>query len=361
MEVAIYGAGKLGKKLYSVLKKRGINIDQYSGRNSLGDVPIYKLEDAPKNVVVYVSVLEVPYKVPKVIKEIVGDRYLFSSQILKDYGFTKVINFTEWLKEFPEFFKLFLEDEHLWWRKERKRMLNYEKLRKVEDILADEQSKKFLERIINFRENFSYESYLFPSKEILYFPMGIIPRSWKKIKFVDVGSFIGDTLPWLFYIYGEKVESIVCFEPGRENIHILNKTIKCLKNLYPRTDFTVIPAAVWSSPGYAGFDSAGSSSRISNVSSENIVPLVTLDEILKGSAPTYIKMDVEGAEMEALKGAKEVIKKEKPYLAVSIYHRPEDLWEIPLLISKEFSFYKLYIRVHGHFGLETVLYCVPKN
>ena len=364
MKTAIYGAGSIGRKLYTVLKKKGLKvdffIDQYSKQTSLEGVPVYRLKDAPKDAVVYVAVLEIPYEVPETVIKVLGNRYLFSSKILHEYGFNKVVKFAEWLKEFPEFFEAFVEDECLWWRKDKEKMLNYGRLNELESILKDKQSKEELIRLIRFRENFTYEFYPFPTKEVQYFPADVIPKTWKNINFVDVGSFIGDTLPWLFHFYGNEVKSVVCFEPEKENLHALNSIINRFKSLYSRTNFIVIPAAVWSSSGFTGFNSMGPSSKVSNTS-ENLVPLVTLDETLMGYTPTYIKMDVEGAELEAIKGAKELIKRTKPYLAISIYHRPEDLCEIPLLIKEEFPFYDLFIRVHWHFGLETVLYCVPNG
>ena len=71
---------------------------------------------------------------------------------------------------------------------------------------------------------------------------------------------------------------------------------------------------------------------------------------------------IEGAELEALKGAKETIQRDKPKLAVCIYHRPEDMVEIPLYIKQLVPDYKLYIRHHSNTAGETVLYAVmPEN
>ena len=76
--------------------------------------------------------------------------------------------------------------------------------------------------------------------------------------------------------------------------------------------------------------------------------------------PDYIKMDIEGAEKEALQGARETIKDFTPNLAISIYHKPEDLWEIPILINEINPNYDFFIRCHNHLCLETVLYCSKK-
>ena len=69
-------------------------------------------------------------------------------------------------------------------------------------------------------------------------------------------------------------------------------------------------------------------------------------------------MDIEGAEVNALLGAEENIKKQKPKLAICVYHKPEHLWKIPLYIKKIVPDYKLYIRHHTNQEYETVCYAV---
>ena len=69
-------------------------------------------------------------------------------------------------------------------------------------------------------------------------------------------------------------------------------------------------------------------------------------------------MDIEGAEIEAINGARQIISKHKPDLAISVYHKIEHLWEIPLLLNTLDNNYKFYLRSHEHFNQETILYAV---
>ena len=85
--------------------------------------------------------------------------------------------------------------------------------------------------------------------------------------------------------------------------------------------------------------------------------VVSLDSCITDKV-TFIKMDIEGAELNALKGSREIIKKYKPRLAVSVYHKKEDLIEIPLYIKELVPEYKLYIRHYSNAAIETVLYAV---
>lgn len=91
---------------------------------------------------------------------------------------------------------------------------------------------------------------------------------------------------------------------------------------------------------------------------KHIVDVKKLDDVLHGEQVTFIKMDIEGSEYNALLGAKETICKYKPKLAISVYHKKDDLWKIPSLILEYNPDYKLYLR-HYSFGYaETVLYAV---
>jgi hypothetical protein len=88
---------------------------------------------------------------------------------------------------------------------------------------------------------------------------------------------------------------------------------------------------------------------------------VKLDDLLSQQKIDLIKMDIEGAEIDTLLGLAETIKSNKPFLAISTYHKPADLWEIPLLIAEISKSYEFYFRVYGQQTFETVLYCVPTS
>ena len=84
----------------------------------------------------------------------------------------------------------------------------------------------------------------------------------------------------------------------------------------------------------------------------------SIDNITAGDKVSFIKMDIEGAELDALKGAEQTIKKVHPKLAISAYHKFEDLLEIPQFIQVIDSSYKFYLRRHSHLVHELVLYAL---
>ena len=86
------------------------------------------------------------------------------------------------------------------------------------------------------------------------------------------------------------------------------------------------------------------------------IEVVKLDELLDGEKVTFIKMDIEGAEYAALKGAEKIIREQRPRLAISIYHKPSDIVEIPKLLLEYKDDYKFYLRHYSLIGNETVLY-----
>jgi FkbM family methyltransferase len=120
---------------------------------------------------------------------------------------------------------------------------------------------------------------------------------------------------------------------------------------------------LWSKSSKAKSAGTGIATRVkeANESPEEtgLVDLVALDQIYyQKQRVGFIKLDVEGAEWEALNGAKKIIESDKPYLAVSIYHRPNDLWELPLLIKSFNSNYRFFLGQHDRLLSETVLYCI---
>lgn len=153
---------------------------------------------------------------------------------------------------------------------------------------------------------------------------------------------------------GYSVKKIYAFEPDFFNLKKCRERIKegAFKNI------DLINAGLWKCDTYLGFSSNGDGgSRIEEANSDNQIKVTSLDSCIEGRV-TFIKMDIEGAELEALKGAEKCILTYKPKLAICIYHKREDMWEIPLYIKSLIPEYRLYIRHYSNCEWETVLYAV---
>ena len=130
-----------------------------------------------------------------------------------------------------------------------------------------------------------------------------------------------------------------------------------LKNM-PDAAIQLYHAGLWSEDTTLYFEEAGNAaSRISKEKTGTSIRAVALDNCVSGPV-TFIKMDIEGAELEALKGCREIIQRYRPRLAISAYHKKEDLVELPSYIKELIPEYKLYIRHYSNASVETVLYAV---
>lgn len=173
--------------------------------------------------------------------------------------------------------------------------------------------------------------------------------------FIDVGCYdLGTSLKLREYC---KKVKVYAFEPDLENY------ASCLlrKDEEKFQTAKIFPMGTWSERAVLSFQSQGNAgSRVCKEGSENgTISVVPIDEVIDdGVRVTMIKMDTEGSELESLKGARETILRDKPKLAISMYHKPEDMVTIPLYINDLVPEYKFYIRHHSSAQYDTVLYAV---
>ena len=115
---------------------------------------------------------------------------------------------------------------------------------------------------------------------------------------------------------------------------------------------------MWSKDTVLKFDARGDSASAVYEYGDSEIIVKTLDGTVFQDKPTFIKMDIEGSETEALKGCKKIIEAYKPKLAICIYHKPEDLFEIPIMLKEMCPDYKLSVRQFADSRFETVCYAV---
>jgi FkbM family methyltransferase len=185
--------------------------------------------------------------------------------------------------------------------------------------------------------------------------------------FCDVGAYMGNTSFGFVSEMNNKYEHIYAFEPGELENLIFSAAVN-RRGLCGKID--VIRSAVGNIDGYVSFESDNSDMGAKITDGGDVeVPCITLDKffvdegraINAGHAPTYIYMDIEGAESDALDGAKEVIGKYRPKLLISVYHLFEHYYEIPLKIQElSDNGYTLYMR-HYWSLWDTVCLAVPKD
>jgi FkbM family methyltransferase len=346
-KIAIYGAGEFGKIFYQALNdKVDFFIDDYTTNESFQNIPIKKLSEVTKETKIYISPLQYSNTIEK---------------SLKDSGFTNIVNFTNTIKQLSGILEIVAKTNYLWLVEDKNQMMDKEKLNKVFTLLKDEKSIQLLKQIILLRETLDNNYYITP-EGIEYFPEDIpMFENLDDVNFIDCGAYIGDTIVELLQ-QTQNVNYTISFEPDTKNLTKLQSELENLKKKNSNTNFIIYPAGVYSTNDILKFSNNGidSSASLDNNSTLE-VPVVSLDTVVLNSAPNFIKMDIEGAEKEALIGATKTIKKYKPNLAICLYHKPEDLWELPLLINEIEPSYDMYIRVHEDMCLSTVLYCISKD
>ncbi|MGH0601553.1 FkbM family methyltransferase [Bacillus mycoides] len=222
----------------------------------------------------------------------------------------------------------------------------------VYNMLADEQSKHVFYERINYCITGNRE-HLIPlkSRAPQYFESDIIVLSEEEV-FVDGGAFTGDTLEMFLEQTGGKYKRIYAFEP--EEL----KHKQFLDKFAQSTNIELIPCGLWSQKDQLLFNAKGSVASGISANGNIEIPVISVDEVLQGEPVTFIKMDIEGAELEALKGAERTIREYKPKLAICVYHKPLDIVQIPLYLKQLVPEYKLFIRHYSDGFCETVCYAV---
>ncbi len=183
-----------------------------------------------------------------------------------------------------------------------------------------------------------------------YFDKDIIKFTDNEV-FVDGGSYNFGTSKILLEKC-QTVKSIYAFEPDRNHWESVQDGIRdCNFNRV-----TFIKKGLWSTPATLSFESDLSESHVSK-SGLIKVAVTSIDNAISEPV-TFIKMDIEGSELEALRGAARHIIEDKPKLAISIYHKPEDILTLPQYILSLVPDYRLYLRHYSMGDNETVLYAV---
>ncbi len=208
-----------------------------------------------------------------------------------------------------------------------------DKLEKAYSLLADEQSKKVFEQTTLFKLDGDI-SRLFACETPEDEAFNNIIRLKEGDSFLDLGAYNGDTVADFIKRVG-KYSHITAVEPDKKSFAKLVRNTNGL-------NLRLINAAISESCGPIPF--SFKSSRGSVADGDDLINSVTIDEICRETAFDYIKFDVEGKELEAICGGKNTIKKDRPKMLVSAYHKSDDYFSIPLTVNKLNPDYKIYMR-----------------
>lgn len=175
----------------------------------------------------------------------------------------------------------------------------------------------------------------------------------KKEVFVDCGAHRGFVIEKFLKIVNNKYGGIYAIEPDKDNYKMLEKEFGNTKNL------KVIKCALSKKSGQQKFSQGFNFTSKLDKNSSNSVKTVTLDSL--NIPATFVKMHLEGGELNALRGAIKTIREHRPILAITTYHNSDGVWKTPIFLMKNLKNYIYHMRLHTWAGSGMVIYTIPKE
>lgn len=351
--IAIYGAGGIGKIMSQVLEK--INrkavcfIDKNKSDTFINNIPVYSLKNINKYKIDIVIIGIFSYPKECDLENI--------EKTLRNYGIDNIISFEEFYQDFYNYFD---KDNFYWLAPPKYFEKDIDKINKVREIFLDEKSKNIFDKQIKHRLGENYKILEKPDYGVTQYLPKDVPINKQNINFMDLGAYNGDTLI-SFINNGVTFNKIIAFEPDINNYKELAENLYNLKSNSDIKEYFIFPVGTSNTIELSLFNENSNESSNYSLSGKISIPIVAIDKIIMGFKPTYIKMDIEGFEMNTILGLKRTILEYKPTLAISVYHLPQDLYEIPLFINENFENYDLYLRVYGSHCFDTILYAIPRD
>lgn len=230
--------------------------------------------------------------------------------------------------------------------------LYQEEFDSARELLCDDYSRRVFSSYIEAQKGNIEEDLLY-STGGAYF--NELTEGHREGAFVDCGAYDGETAFDYMKFVGQECK-VYAFEPDKMNFEKLAGRVK------NRSNFICLNKGCYSSEKQMSFSSNGDMSSGLHAGGNEIVEVTTIDRAVGDDKVAFIKMDVEGAELEALKGARKIIERDMPVLAISAYHKQEDLITLIPYMSRLCGGnrrYQLYLRHHGVVQTELVVYAIP--
>jgi FkbM family methyltransferase len=349
--LVLFGAGGLGRKTLAGLRKLGIEPLAFADNNP-------RLWEKPMNGVPVLRPVEAAARYGKSAVFVVtiwcgegsdrmGDRVRF----LRELGCERVTPFGQ-----------------LYWKHSSTFLPHYaaapahEVHQQASGVLQaarlweDDASRNEYLSQIRWRLFFDFDGLAAPVQHPIYFPSDLC-RLMEGEVFVDCGAFDGDTLASFLAQPQPGFRKIIAFEPDPGSFAKLTHKVSSL----PARDSIVLhKAATGAQNGRVQF--SGDGTPAASVGAGDIeVDCVKLDDVLRDEVPSYLKMDIEGAELDALAGARGIIERHTPVLAICSYHKQDHVWKIPNLIHSFKPDYRFFLRPHVLDVWDLVCYAIPSR
>lgn len=344
--ILLFGAGKLGRQILALLRTNGLETTAFLDNRRAGEtmegLPVIGPAEGALRYgsrAVFVTTSWRPTTT--------GGMSEMRRQLL-DLGCATVM-------PFPWILWALNGPSHYLWDQPSNLDREYTAIEEAAQLFHDGESRSLFRRQVAFRE--TADADLLPplAQHPQYFPEFLEPS--ERECFIDCGAFTGDSLAALID-WNPGFERAIAFEADPATFSKLREFTRSA-GIEARVDCRQL--AVSAASGVLRFSANGESGAALREDGDIEVGTVALDAELRGLEPTFLKMDIEGAETDALLGARETIRKAQPVLAICVYHRQNDLWRIPLLMRELMPGAAIFLRSYFLDGLDTVCYAVPRN
>lgn len=349
--IVLFGAGRLGRKTMAGMRRLGQGPLAFAdnnlslSRSSIEGVPVYSAAEAARlfgRTAVFVVTIWNSRSSERMSERI---------QQLHTLGCERVVPAGLFFWKHPDIFLPYFSVDL-----PHKALPLSEDIRRAFHLFQDDKSRLEFVGEMAFRLHLDYDNLGWPENIDHYAPADLFDLSPEEV-FVDCGAFDGDSIAAFVEQQGEVFSQIVAFEPDPLNVEKLQQRIAALPELI-RHKIAIFPNAVGARHEIVHMDPTGlDTSRIGKGSFA--VECMTLDDALQGVAPSLIKFDIEGAELDALEGAGRVISRCRPVLAVSAYHEQAHLWQVPLRLAEICDRYRFFLRPQGTEGWDLICYAIP--
>lgn len=341
-KIVLYGCGHACEYFYNYLHKRGIKIAACVDKNKTGnfrDIPIFSFEQLRKELELEDCVFVI--SAPSLRKEI--KKYLLN-YVNENQVYDFEVELYEYYNTSYEQYKKFLIE-------------NRERLYHTYKMWEDDYSREVMMRVLEGRLTGNLDVIDSVWEENQYWPENVIQFSKEEV-IVECGSSDGNTLLSLCEQLAD-FNHIYCFEPDKDCLPYLENAVSKLSK---KDEITIVKKGTYREKGVLHFCAKGVESGLSVIAETGSlqIEVTTIDEEVERPV-TYIKMDIEGAELDTLYGAQKTIREMHPKLAVCVYHKDEDMVNIPEYLYSLNPQYKFYLRHHNCNMTETVLYAVPSQ
>lgn len=353
-KVLIFGSGVGGKALYELVAKNNLldKLVAWSDNNVLKFNTTYcnkSLKVVPPQDISKIYGLDITIIVASSAYDIIRNQLI-------SYGFSEN---NIYLYNFAFMDIEYTDKEFIW-----DHIVDFDR---AYEKMNDEKSKRILVNILNYRITKDEKYLVSMSKDVddehfQYFD----EKLYEKLNtdcFLDIGAYTGDTYKVLEEVYNGNFEKYYGLEADDKIFKELQLTINLTES---KGKVELFNYAAWNKDETLFFDSVAGSTKMENgkdsESNKTAVKATTLDSLFPNKRISIIKMDIEGAEYNALSGMKNIIIKNKPILTFSVYHLRDDFYKltdfIETLVPNE---YKYYFRQYRYTPTETVCYAIPSN